>query len=158
MGTQIIYNGKKPSQMLADFKKLQANIMILVGNEAVNFVMDNFKKQGFDTGMGIIKWPPRNPEAKRNDRPLLVDKGHLHNGIRRTVRGNITYISVAPPADQYAAVHNDGFNGEVSVKSSKGKTFTRHMNIPQRQYIGDSQALNKRIYRVVDTGMQKVFH
>ena len=144
--------------MMAELKRLQSTLLIQVGNEAINFVKDNFRNQSFDTGEGGLAWAKRKKGAKRDDRPILVDTGKLKGGIRKTIQGNTVTISVAPPADEYAAVHNEGYEGTQRVTSRKGKTFSRKVKMPERRFIGDSKALDRRLRGVIDNGIRRIFN
>jgi phage gpG-like protein len=143
----------------------------IVGNEVVNFALDNFKKQGF-LGDVFEKWPARkNPTKwgtvpKRNGRALLVNSGRLRRG-GRIVRADwnaVVYGNDVP----YARAHNDGlrigeiqrvqsFSRKVRGKSQSVSAFTRHINqnIPRRRFIGNSQYLTARLKRVAEVHILK---
>jgi len=107
---------------MPDFSQIQNNIRetvmrlpIIVGNAAVNWTVDSFEKQAW-RGMIIQPWQARNPKAKRNvGRALLIMSGSLRRSIRilRTTYGSVTFGSDLA----YAAAHNNGVNGMVTVNS-----------------------------------------
>ncbi len=150
--------------------KLQRSISTLppiLGNEAVNWVKDNFRRQGYPD-KSFTAWKPRAANAKRNaGRGILINTGRLSRSPRIMSTGvNRVDIGVDVP---YAKAHNDGYTGVVTVKShsrakignikmSSGKTgefrtkrgitgstqvksHQRKMNLPRRRFIGASPIL-----------------
>jgi len=124
---------------------------------AVNFSKDRFKQQNWvDTT--TKPWKKRKPvrgESKRSSqRATLVRSGRLRRSIR-TIEANPDFAKVGTDVE-YAQVHNDGFRGRVSQRvrshnrnGKKVKSFKRtlNQNIPQRQFLGTSAILDKRIER-----------
>jgi phage gpG-like protein len=147
-------------------KKLAAQVKgallrapLLAGNEAVNFALDNFKRQGF-MGNTFMPWQSRKvgwKKDKRKGRSLLVDTGRLKRSIRIT---KLNKDSVTIGSDvKYAKAHNEGASITV-VQSVKGftrkngsnvKAHSRRVNIriPKRQFIGNSPFLEARIKKVI---------
>lgn len=150
--------------------KLTKSLSILptvLGNEAVNWTKDNFRRQGYP-GNGFQAWKARSSNAKRNSgRALLIDSGRLSRSPRIMNTGPLQVdIGTDVP---YARAHNQGVNTVVTVKSyqrnkfgtvklSTGKTgqfrtkksivgkgtvksHQRRMNLPKRQFIGASPVL-----------------
>jgi len=97
----------------------------------------NFSQGGFFGN----RWKP-----KKNGNPShLIKSGALRRSIQSHIEdGAIVFTSSTP----YAAAHNEGVNKRVTVKSKKGKTFTRKMNLPQRQFIGEYQGMEKTVERI----------
>ncbi len=152
-------------------RKLQQSVKKLpraVGNEAVNFALDNFKDQAWNGN----PWPKR----KRNKDPgraLLIKSGRLRRGLR-IISSSDSRVSVGVLGVPYARIHNDG--GQIKQaarsetfkrpfktldsgmrrfvkitaknrKSGQGFTFKeRQINMPRRRFLGDSTRLRKRIY------------
>lgn len=131
----------------------------VMGNEALNFVLDNFKKQGFQ-GTGFQKWRLRkNPTkwgpVKRPGRSVLVDSGRLRNSGRIAF---MTGESVGLQWDvPYAKAHNEGLTiGQIqTVKSftrKNGQDVIAHnrrvtQRLPKRKFVGDSPILRQRVVR-----------
>ncbi len=144
----------------------------MVGNTAVNFFQDSFKKQGFQQGWevgSVEKWKPRRKldrvdrKSKKNSRAILVKSGRLKRSIRilSYTPGSVTVGSTVP----YAGIHNqggtinhpggtayfwkDGRRIYVSNRAARGKKYPRtkahKIPIPQRQFIGNSAGLDRRI-------------
>lgn len=139
-------------------------IMLQMGTEAVNFSKDNFRAQGWrDTVLN--PWKPRSNKAKRNTgRAILVNSGRLKRSIRliRIGARSVTIGSDVP----YAAAHNDGFKGMVSVPQhtrTVGDTdisvraHTRRMNLPQRRFMGRSLSLTNRLRKVISREVNNAF-
>lgn len=152
------------------YKRLKTRLPAIVGTEAVKFAMDNFRKQGFDTGSGVNKWPRRKPGAPRDKgRALLVDTGKGKRSIRAQVVSP-TRVHITTDTD-YMGVHNDGgqVTGTARVKAHvrrlKGgkrvqvKAHTRQVNfkMPQRQFIGPSLRLNQMVNDKFSRELENVF-
>lgn len=113
--------------------------MILIGNEAKNFFVASFRKQGFDD-RNVQPWKPRKKEGKRKGRAILVDSGDLRRSIVREPV-NKTQLSVKISTDlPYAKVHNEG--------TSK---------MPKRQFMGDSYKLNEMCKKIIVSQLDKIF-
>lgn len=125
------------------------------GVVAVNFSKERFVKKDWLDGSSRQQWQRRKKPDKGS---LLVRSGRLKRSIRKMSEGDyFVYIGTDAP---YAKVHNEGgtINKVVNVRSftrtRKGRTETvkthrRKMNLkmPKRQFLGDSDALAKRIER-----------
>lgn len=112
--------------------------LILIGNEARNFFVANFRKQGFDD-KSVEKWTPRKKQEKRAGRNILVKSGDLRRSIR--VKGySKTKLSILLATDlKYASVHNFG------ERAGRGKGF----KMPKREFIGDSYNLNEKVKKII---------
>ncbi len=115
-------------QLESRFRSVATRLPAIAGNVAVNFALDNFKRQGF-LGDTIQPWRPRKDpnkwkqSPKRNSRAILVDTGTLRRSIRII---STTFDEVIVGSDvPYAQAHNEGFKGEVTQNV---KSFTRKVN------------------------------
>ena len=120
-----------------------------IGTVAVNFAKQRFVSQNWhDTT--AEPWQPRKRNRrggkKRQKGAILVDSGRLKRSIRivSTTTATVTIGTDVP----YAQIHNDGFDGNQSVRahSRKGRTVrahTRHMEMPRRRFLGDSAELTR---------------
>lgn len=151
----------------------------LIGEEVVNFSLDNFENQAW-IDQGAIPWPKRKSPTKwgKADDPgraILIGKGS--GRLRRSIRvGAIQEDKVqviAGGADvPYARVHNEGFQGLVHQHvrehirrtrnggqySVKAHDRTINQNIPKRQFIGhygQSAELRKRINQLIREQLKK---
>lgn len=142
----------------------------IVGNAAVNHFKDNFKREGF-WDKGVKKWAPR----KRHEpgKNILVQSGRLRRSIRhRTFGSRVVVFTDGIP---YAKIHNEGgrVSGTAKVKAhnrkiKRGRTtkivavraHNRSFNytMPQRQFMGNSTALNRKIEKYVAEQFNKIFN
>ena len=156
---------------------LRDRLPLLIGNEVVNFALDNFDKQGFDTGTVVRKWQPR----KHGDRPggaILVGKqsGRLRRSIRQLRR---TDTSVWVGSDEvYSGIHNEGGTLRVTVTPKSRRYFwamyyetkkdywkwmalTKKpqltIKMPERRFLGNSAELDRRIIRLIERELEKIF-
>lgn len=157
---------------------------LIMGNEAVNYVLDNFRAQGYIDG-GVHNWPGRKNDVRAKGRALLVRSGRLRRSIRITA---LTADSATIGSDvPYAKAHNEGFRGTVQVRAhnrriisrrrvgtgkytKKGKERTQiqesvkktvlvrahpmKMNTPQRRFIGPAKELYQRVGNAVTNHLQ----
>jgi phage gpG-like protein len=122
-----------------EMEKLKPALVDGIGVEAVKFIDDNFVKQGFQ-GQSFRPWPVQKNPNKPRPHKILILTGTLRRSFKQTNHEDSVTISTDIP---YARVHDEGARGPVTVKSKAGKTFTRNMNTPQRQFIGSSPVLTK---------------
>lgn len=143
----------------------------VIGEEVVNFALDNFDKQGWQ-GNGLEPWPKRKNPTKwgkpdEEDRALLVKTGKLRRSIRVAEIAEDKVSVIAGGADApYARAHNEGFEGLVhqhvrehfrrtrDFKRVRVKAHDRtiHQNLPKRQFIGnwnESPELARRINEAI---------
>jgi phage gpG-like protein len=140
----------------------------VLGNEAVIWIKQNFRRQGYP-GESFQAWKPRKANARRNKgRGILIDSSRLSRSPRKMRVGPLR-VDVGTDVP-YAKAHNDGVDQMVTVRShqrnkignikvstgksgqpfknKKGITGTsnvrshqRHMRLPQRRFIGASPVL-----------------
>lgn len=123
-----------------------------VGTCAVNFSKQRFVQQNWNDTTPE-PWKPRSRTRRGGERrqsgAILVDSGRLKRSIRVvSADSNRVIIGTDVP---YAEIHNEGLDGEVSVRkhsrrSRKGrlhivKAHKRRVHMPQRRFLGESQAL-----------------
>lgn len=126
---------------------------------AVNFSKERFVKQNW-IDSSTHDWKPRSRARRGGKRrqkgAILVDSGRLKRSIRKvSVSKDRVIIGTDVP---YAQVHNDGFQGTVSVKPHRRKrdgkkiyvrAHSRRMSMPQRRFLGDSQELSARLEKLI---------
>lgn len=144
----------------------------IVKVEGLAFIHDNFDAQGF-INKGVVKWQARKTPAQiwrkkdvsgkrssklratkagasylkdtQSPRAILVKRGHLRRSWDRSSKAynmRVEFVSPLP----YAQVHNEG------GKAGRGKGFT----MPQRQMIGPSTELDRRIKAKLDKEMNNL--
>jgi phage gpG-like protein len=127
------------------YERNKRTLPIIIGETAKNFFQDNFKKQGFDDN-GVKRWQARKGQVSFNGlarvskksesgRAILVKTGDLRNSIR-VKSASMRKIVIATDLD-YSKIHNDGSN-----------------KMPQRQFIGESANLNKKIVELISTNIK----
>jgi len=146
-----------------------------MGNDAINFILDNFQKQGFQ-GATFQAWDKRKHETKKSKgKQILIDKGRLRRGWRFTT--NSAALSTRIMNDTpYAQIHNEGGvinhasrqqvihfrKDKFGTRFSKQKHATHAQKVhvgsyqtkmPQRQMMGDSPVLRNKIY----TSLNNIF-
>ncbi len=118
-------------KVLNNMERLKKTLPVLLANQAQNFFVDSWRKQGWDDG-SVQKWQPRKVTNKKNQgRSLLVKSGALRRAASQSIRSqtfSLIRLTVALP---YAAVHNDGYNGPV-----KGYTRAKFTKSTTSQFIG----------------------
>lgn len=158
------------------FKKVMLYAPVMLGNDAVNFFKDSFKRQGW-LGNSFQPWKPRKTVTKwgktpRNKgRATLVDTGRLRRSIRLVKASNL--MAVIGTDVPYARAHNEGVRlGEIQqVKAHERFTYKKqrlvkpskviahyrriNQNIPQRQFMGQSQYLTKQLQRRLTAELMK---
>jgi len=172
-----------------ELKAYQRDVYKKVGAVGLKFIDDNFRLQGYQATK-IIPW---RATKKKINTLALGRPGHLTS---RGILQGIGRLRRSPRTDSpgpglvrwytdvvYAAVHNQGFNGNENVRAhirriktrdsfegrkqkSTGvtgvKSFTRHMNIPRRQFMPTvdrpSEIFNKQIWTKINTDVQHIFH
>ena len=152
------------TQILADIRLVQANLMPEVGNIAINHFLEAFKKEGLE---GEPAWKKRK-EAGEGDRTerrgVLIKTGALRRSIRILRIGqDIVQIGSEIP---YAQIQNEGgtTNPKITAKSRKffwakyketgnpkwkrmatTKEQSFHVEIPARPYMKVTTALKSEI-------------
>ena len=139
----------------------------IVAREAVQYYKDRFREKAWTDA-----WVAGKPKKGGS---LLVQSGALVNSIRASeVSPDRVVISAGNDKVPYARVHNEGSHEIVTVpahtrikggknkKTVKGgdistvKSHTRHMNIPQRQFMGINDDLSNKIKEVIDNALDNI--
>lgn len=145
------------------FKSVLIRLPVIVGNIAVNFTLDNFRRQAF-LGHTLEPWAKRKGGWKKDRRPnraILVNTGRLRRSIR-IIR--VSHYQVVIGSDvKYARAHNEGMRighiqkvkGHVRKNGSPVTAHTRNVdqNMPRRRFMGNSPYLNAAIKRTVTAEM-----
>ncbi len=187
MAKKIIVNGYAYSwrDLRHRLDRVRIRLPQAMADAARNFFVDSFKRQGWYEGRILKKWKPRKKNTDRK-RAILVKSGRLRRSIRirRATFRRITIAAEAPYAaahnfgvDETVTVraHTRRTYGRVQEKytTSSGKertrtkrvetgshtvrSHTRHMQLPQRQFMGDSQMLDQKLDRIVERAVEEIF-
>ncbi|HRO76509.1 MAG TPA: phage virion morphogenesis protein [Crocinitomicaceae bacterium] len=151
-------------------QKVMKRMPKMVAKEAVRFSKERFQQQNW-IGDTTEQWKKRKPSwstesAKRSRRNILTDTGRLRRSIR-TVSESSDKVTIGTDVP-YAQIHNSGgrFTAKQNVKAHtrkrNGKEYTVkahkrtiHVNMPKRQFIGNSQYLTKRLIRIMSAEFNK---
>lgn len=180
-------------RVLQNVERLKKTLPNLLANQAQNFFVESFKKQGWDDG-GFKAWEKRKDTGKKSQgRSILVKSGKLRRAVGQSIRvksfDKIQLVVALP----YASVHNEGYNGMVSAHSralftksttkqfiglkrnKKGQLKEAHkrttiytrtgdasvkaytMNMPKRQFMGDSATLRQKQRKLIDEQIEKIW-
>ena len=166
--------GTTVGDVKAALQKVLPTLPHQMGVLAIEFTMQRFRNQDW-VDYSTHPWKRRKSKKNDNGRALLMLKGVLRNSIHIVSESpQQTVIGTDVP---YAKVHNEGSNEEVLVrhhlrevkkpgvvsltKSGKPskkkpkpiiervevKAHLRKMNMPKRQFMGESPVLNNQIQR-----------
>ncbi|RYF26585.1 MAG: hypothetical protein EOO42_01080 [Flavobacteriales bacterium] len=162
------------NNLQARIQKAVTIVIPIMANDTVNWALDNFNTESYEGR----KWPAR--KDKKNTRKLLVKSGRLKRSVR-TVSTRASGYSVGSDVP-YAAVHNFGdqinraASSETFVRNRKlkgkgkgrftkgttsGKGFSKaayNYKMPQRQFLGASPVLAKRLVKLARTEMLKAIN
>lgn len=169
----VIGADKVIQQLEAAKAYLVDSVPLVIGTEAVRFFREAFRKGGLNT-----KWAPRKMPrmGSTNNQNVLIKDEHLMDSIDYRVEGTtvVIYSDLV-----YAQIHNEG--GTIPVTPPMKKYFwakyyeaneagleevaelwkacalAKEITIPQRQFIGDSPELDKRIIDKITRDLDKIF-
>ena len=136
-----------------------------LGAKSVTFFKGSFRRKGW-LDKTLDKWKKRKHEGPRDkNRAILIKRGHLRNSIRimSADRHSVVIGSNLP----YATIHNYGESGTATVRSHTRRTpsggtttvraHTRAFEMPQRQFMGESEALDQIIGKQITDMIDSVF-
>lgn len=137
-------------------QQLKSELPVIVGNEMVNYALDNIRAESFDGR----KWKPRSAHAPRNKgRKLLVDTGIGRRSIK-VVKATLDVVQLS--ANDYMQAHNEGahITGSRHVRAHtrvrRGRaeavrSFTRKVDyqLPERRFTGKSPKQTARINKIL---------
>jgi phage gpG-like protein len=135
---------------------MNTDIPDIVGIEAVKHYQEGFINEGF-TDKSLERWQEvkrRMGKGKGADasRKILTGRtGLLHDSIEYTVKPGSVVVSANPTnagaGFNYAPVHNFGVN-------NAGRA--RNATIPKRQFVGESEVLNKTIQDQIERYLERI--
>ena len=158
--------------VLRNLDRVKKELPLQVANTTKNFfIKENYNKQQFDGK----KWKDvnrRGGKSRRSNSAILVQTGRMRRAVANSLKKatfdliefNVTEAT-AKGGFNYAAVHQFGYSGMVKgynrksrsrKRGKKGTVYVKphHVNIPQRQFMGQSTKLTteqiKKVRQVVD--------
>ena len=144
MANSLTIRGNIPDPQKA-LRIAKRRIPMIVANTAKNHFLEGFRKGGGQTDASRGGWKqrkkPRGRRAARREtgRNILVDTGQLRNDID-TRRTTFEEIVIGTLNTKYGIYHNEGTE-----------------NHPQREFLGDSRVLDKKVKRIVNKELKKAF-
>ncbi len=153
-------------EIMEAFAKVLRNAPRVLGNDALNFFLESFKRQGWQ-GATFEPWAPRKYANKDKGRAILIKTARLRRSLRITSETNdSSTIGTDVP---YARPHNEGLsqlvNQSVKAHTRKGrlgkiqqvKAHSRamQMNMPRRQFLGESPVLTKQLIQRLTNDLLK---
>ncbi len=173
-------------QVAMNYHRVRNQLPGVLGTVAVNYFKDSFKRQGWRDRY-LQPWKKRAPGTKNNrGRAILVRSGRLRNSIRilESNPRRVVVGTAVPYAEAHNEGFNGTVQVRAHVRhksrkqattyTRKGKeytkmqrkatgetygvkSFTRKMNLPQRQFMGDSEIMNRKLDAAVTRAVDKVF-
>jgi phage gpG-like protein len=145
-------------QKLQNF--LSKDVYDIVGGEAEDFYKQSFENEGF-TDRNYVRWQDvkrrTNPRPSQKGKasanlPILTNSGDLHDSIHYEAVPDGVKIHASGKGDdggKIAKVHNEG-----GKAGRKGHEF----DMPQRQFIGPSETLNRQLNYKVKTKIKTILN
>lgn len=138
--TKMNENDKAFKQLQAKVQELQRfvshDVPHIIGVEAVEYARDNIDQESYDGKA----WPSR--KDNKPHKLLAPDPDFADSLAYEIENGDVNITSDRV----YAQVHNDG------LRAGRGTGF----EMPQRQFIGDSTELKKRINKEINRQMKRL--
>ncbi len=132
----------------------------LVADLAGQYSQDAFTKKAFDGN----PWPlNKNPQRQGSE---LIRSGKLRGSMTVRVEPRRAVISYGNDYVPYAQVHNEGFDGPIVVPAHVRHTkwgdvsvreHTSRMRIPQRQFLGAADELDRLLQTELEAMINDVF-
>lgn len=166
-------------QVIKKLEQAKSSLPKVLANDTKKFFLASWQKQGWDNG-GVKAWSPRkyNKNKRSAGRAILVKSGALRRAVNASLK-SATFDSIKFSVDlPYAQIHNEGgvINKGSSIKvihfSKKGK-FSKNnkranyaqkvnigshdINMPKRQYMGDSASLRRIQKEKIQKSIDKIF-
>ncbi|RWX03375.1 phage virion morphogenesis protein [Flavobacterium cerinum] len=157
-------NAVELDKLRRKYEAFRARIPQQIAITAVNFFKRNFDREGF-VDQPFQKWKPlKNPRDR--GRKILTKSGRLKRGLKKLqVSRNKVIVGIGNDI-KYAQLQNDGGRIPITPKMRryfwamfkqtgneyyKGLALTKktHIDIPKRQFIGDSKAIVVTIDRLI---------
>lgn len=135
------------------FASQKRTLPVILGKVAKNFFLATFRKGGF-TDVGFKRWKQRRKRLGRGrtsptlkEAATLVLTGKLRRSIKvrpATFKRTRIFTNLV-----YAAIHNFGLEGLAFGKAP--------FKMPEREFIGNSRTLERKLERRVLLEINKVF-
>lgn len=139
-------------------------IMQAISEKMLTGVQENFLTEGKNLGEKWEKLSQKHQDYRRKRRYTPIKILTMRGALMTSIANNHTSNSAIVGTNlKYAAIHNGGFDGNVSVpshsrKSKKGKTYTvksysRHLKMPKRRFLGLSEKDIEEIIEIINDAL-----
>lgn len=161
-------NSHKLDSLYTNYKKVRKGLTNKLAIVAVNFFKRNFRVGGF-VDKPFKKWK----DSGKKSGKTLVKTGNLRRSIKKIVANFKGFVVGVTGNIAYAKIHNEGGKIEITQKMRRqfwymyGKTgevkykamaltSKTHIEIPERKYIGDSEAIEIALEREIKKQFKKL--
>lgn len=133
----------------------------IIAEEATEYFKERFEEKEWDG----TPWQPAKKFGARGS--LMLRSTELMNSIRPTTVTKERVVIAAGDDSKvtYARVHNEGYEGDANVrpftrmvkgKQQEVRAHIRQMNIPKRQFMGETEELDERILNRIGTYIESI--
>jgi len=163
----------KLNESVKRYGKFKKRIPNILATNSVNHFKKGFSKGGKQTNDSLSGWKTRDHRQGGN---TLVKTGKLQRDIqKRQVRFERTVVGTSNITSEYAEIHNNG--GTIRITSGMRKFFWAQfydtkdeywkgmalhkgstITIPKREFIGESDSLDKKNELSLRKGLNEVFN
>lgn len=164
---------KKLREIERKYKSLKRRLPRIIGQIAVNFSKDNFRRQGFLDGGRIQKWKKRGGDNGKKGRNILTGETSRLKRSISVIRASSKEIVIGTPDVVYGQIHNEG--GQIKVTDKQraffwakfkqtGNVLYKNLattkdviRIPRRKFMGNSTDLQRLMIRKINLELLKIF-
>lgn len=132
-------------EVVGNYKMVKGSVPLKIANTIQNHFLKGFRRGGGQTNQSIGGWKKRkhsrNARTRKRslNRAILVNKGHLRADIKKR-KVSFTNVTVGTRSIPYAGYVNEG--------TSK---------MDQREFIGESKVLERKIEMQLKKEIDKIF-
>lgn len=164
--------------VLRKLARVKRKMPTILGNMAKNHFLDGFRREGKQTDNSSGGWKNR-AFTKGVQRNLLVNRGFLKDDIKVNNKSfSKIVIGTSSITKDYASIHNEGASIKVTdkmrsyfwakyyeTKDKSEKEYYKNLaltqkssfEIPQREFIGRSKKLNRKVKTRIKKEINSVF-
>lgn len=132
-------------KLLREVDKVLKIIPTIVRIESKKFFEESFRRKGY-IDRSMKRWKPN-----KKGTSVLVKSSALMNSLQ--VTGGRSFVRIKSNSP-YAEVHNSGLT--VQRTSKKGLSYS--VTYPQRQFMGSSSFLKKRLVKQIELEFKQAFN
>jgi len=144
-GIRRIGGGFELDNVATRFEVFKRTAPRVIAEQSKNHFLEGFRKGGGQTNDSKSGWAARKNNAQRNSgRAILIDTGSLRRSIT-VLKATWQSIIIGTTRIPYADRHNEGITDKL------GRAM------PKREYIGDSDELDKKNKDLITRLIMRVF-